>query len=68
MNTLTYRKRARKGIDHTSDGVIYVHHFGTGWQELVFTDHATAERFARANGAEFRRDQAAAADAAGGDV
>ncbi len=52
MATLTYRKRARKGVDHTTDGVVYVHHFGTGFQELVFTDHASAARFAAANGCE----------------
>ena len=45
--TLTYTKRARKGIDHVTEGVVYVHHFGTGWQELVFSDHASAARFAQ---------------------
>ena len=54
MATLTYRRRARKGVDHTSDGVLYVHHFGTGFQELVFADHAAAARFAAANGCELR--------------
>lgn len=43
--TLTYRKQARKGIDHTSAGVVYAHHFGSGFQELVFADHASAARW-----------------------
>lgn len=47
--TLVYTKRARKGVDHTVDGVVYVHHFGSGWQELVFRDHLCAARFAEAN-------------------
>jgi len=53
--TLTYRQRARKGITHTDDGVVYIHHFGTGWQELVFPDHEAAQRFAEVNGCEYRR-------------
>jgi hypothetical protein len=62
MGSLTYKKLARKGVDHTNEGVVYVHHFGTGFQELVFTDHASAERFAKAHDLEFRggRDEAQA--------
>lgn len=50
MNTLAYRKVARKGIDHITEGVIYLHHFGSGFQELVFSDHAAAARFAQTTG------------------
>ena len=53
--TLTYRGKARKGVNHTDDGVVYLHHFGTGFQELVFPDHAAAASFAKTSGCEFRR-------------
>lgn len=48
MNTLNYRSPARKSL-HGKDGFIYLHSWGTGYQELVFTSHADAERFAKAN-------------------
>lgn len=54
-STLTYTKRARKQIEHITNGVIYIHHFGTGFQELVFQDHAAAARFAELNACELRR-------------
>lgn len=47
--TLTYKCVVRKDINHTSDGVCYVHRFGSGFQELVFVDHAAAARFAERN-------------------
>jgi hypothetical protein len=49
--TLTYRRVARKGVDWPAPGVIYLDHFGTGWQELVFKDHEHAKRFVAAKGA-----------------
>jgi len=58
--TLTFRKQARRGIDHYADGVIYVHHFGTGWQELVFVDHDAAARWAAQHAVTIERDAQAA--------
>jgi hypothetical protein len=52
MMKLIYVKRARKGIDHVEAGFIYRHHFGTGWQQLVFSSHEAAARFAEHNGCE----------------
>jgi hypothetical protein len=52
---LRFTRRARKGVDHVSNGFLYVHFFGTGYQELVFDSHEAAARFASANGCELRR-------------
>jgi hypothetical protein len=54
MSSLTFKKRVRKNIDHTDDGVMYLHHFGTGWQELVFPDHMAAKQFAEEAGCEYK--------------
>jgi hypothetical protein len=53
--TLTFKGKATKNVQHVSSGVIYLHHFGTGWQELVFNSHDDAQRFAEKIGAELRR-------------
>lgn len=55
MNTLTYVKRATKNANGLQDGYVYMHHFGTGWQELVFSTHENANKFAAANDCEVRR-------------
>jgi hypothetical protein len=55
MSTLTYRAVAHKGINHICDGVIYLHYFGTGWQELVFSDHAAAKAWALRTHSEYHR-------------
>jgi hypothetical protein len=52
MERLTYKAVARKSVNHISDGVIYIHSFGTGFQELVFVNHAAAARFANQTGCE----------------
>lgn len=52
--TLTYLRPARKQINHVNDGVLYLHHFGTGFQELVFNNHAAARQFADANACAFK--------------
>ena len=52
---LVYKAIAHKNINHTTDGVIYVHHFGTGYQELVFADHAAATRFAQSRDMEISK-------------
>jgi hypothetical protein len=31
---LRFTRRARKGVDHVSNGFLYVHFFGTGYQPL----------------------------------
>jgi hypothetical protein len=45
--TLTYIRAARRQHDGY-DGVLYVHAWATGAQELVFADHEAAERWAQA--------------------
>lgn len=51
--TLTYRRKASKYSDG-SDGYLYAHHFGTGFQELVFGSHEQARRFAASENCEYR--------------
>ena len=41
-NTLTYH-RVSKNKDQP--GFEYIHHFGTGYQELIFTTHTAARKF-----------------------
>ena len=49
--TLTYIKEL-KGSKREY-GLLYIHHFGTGWQELVFQSHQQAEQFALAANCAF---------------
>ena len=53
-HTLIYRRKVRKNVDHINDGLLYLHHFGTGWQELVFGTHEAARRFADNNDCEYK--------------
>lgn len=55
MQTLTYRGIARKGQNHIDDGVVYIHSWETGSQELVFDNHDKAQRWAERNGCEYYR-------------
>jgi hypothetical protein len=41
--TLTYVRVARKAKDG-QDGFIYLHHWGTGWQELIYSSHEAAKK------------------------
>ena len=50
--TVTYQRVAKRGKDGT-DGYMYLHHFGTGWQHLIFYNHASAQKFAEREGARF---------------
>ena len=43
MNSLNYLK---KSTNSKQPGFIYLHHFGTGNQELVFNTHKQAKQFA----------------------
>jgi hypothetical protein len=45
--TLGYGRRALKAQDN-KDGLLYIHRWATGHQELIFDDEAEAERFAKA--------------------
>ena len=47
MKTLNYVRIARKQTDG-ADGFLYIHHFGTGWQFLIFASHEKAAEFANA--------------------
>ena len=42
--TLNYLRAATVKLDG-ADGFLYIHHWATGWQELVFQSHAAAARF-----------------------
>jgi hypothetical protein len=42
--SLTFIKNGKMN-DGKTPGVIYVHHFGTGYQELVFPSHEMANKF-----------------------
>lgn len=46
MGSLTF-------IGKTKHGMSYLHHWGSGWQELVFASHAKARAFATANNLRF---------------
>ena len=52
--TLSYVRKVRKKIDHLADGVLYMHHFGTGFQELVFANHDAARKHAQASLCEYK--------------
>jgi hypothetical protein len=58
--TLTYIRQANPSKDMlpvgkiTKDDMIYLHHFGTGSQELVMHTHKDAEDFAKANDCEHK--------------
>lgn len=54
VGTLSYVRKVRKNVDHVTDGVLYVHHFGTGFQELVFASHDAAWKHAQASSCEYR--------------
>jgi hypothetical protein len=41
--TLTFLRVARKATD-SYDGYLYLHHFGTGYQLLVFPTHEAADK------------------------
>jgi hypothetical protein len=43
--TVTYRRPARK-VNDGYDGFLYLEHFGTGYQELVFSSHEAAQKYA----------------------
>lgn len=43
-STLTYIKPATKANDGIN-GFIYLHNFGTGYQQLIFTTHEEATLF-----------------------
>ena len=51
-SVLTYQRAARRAKDG-HDGVLYLHHFGTGWQHLIFSNHDAARDFALKEGARF---------------
>ena len=42
--SFTYVRVAHKEKDN-ADGFIYLHHFGTGWEELIFPTHEAAATF-----------------------
>ena len=44
QQSLTYVRVAHASKE-VHPGVVYLHHFGTGWQELVFGSHAKADKF-----------------------
>jgi hypothetical protein len=50
MNTLAFMRPATKKKDG-HDGVLYMHNFVTGFQELVFDNHEAARKYAKADGA-----------------
>lgn len=51
---LTYRRIAITNKDGWN-GYLYLHHFGTGWQELVFKTHDDAVKFAAVNKVKYLR-------------
>lgn len=60
INTLTYQRQANPAKDTiasgpiTKDDMIYVHHFGTGFQELVMHSNGHAVKFAQENNCEVK--------------
>ena len=54
VGTLKHIRKVRKNIDHTADGVLYIHPFGTGFQELVFANHDAAWKHAQSSLLEYR--------------
>lgn len=44
MHTFIFLRIAKQKVDGYA-GVLYLHHFGTGWQELIFTSHEAAKGF-----------------------
>jgi hypothetical protein len=60
QGTLNYVRQANPSKDMlpvgqiTSDDMIYIHHWGTGHQELVMHSNAHAEQFAANNGLEHK--------------
>ena len=51
---LTYRRIAITNKDGWN-GYLYLHHFCTGWQELVFKTHDDAVKFAAVNKVKYLR-------------
>ena len=51
---LTYRKIARKSTEGVR-GVVYLHHFITGFQELVFSSHQKAQQWAHESGIVYQQ-------------
>jgi len=51
---LTFHVIARKGQNAQMNGVIYIHSWQTGSQELVFVSHEAARRFATDNSIEIK--------------
>lgn len=60
QGTLTYIRQANPKKDMlavgqiTKDDMIYLHHFGTGHQELVMHSDSHAETFAKSNNCEHK--------------
>jgi len=44
MHTLKYVRVAKAAKDGY-DGFLYMHHWATGWQELIFATHELANKF-----------------------
>lgn len=43
-HTLNYVRKATQKKDGC-DGFLYIHHWPTGWQELIFASHKLANKF-----------------------
>jgi hypothetical protein len=42
--TINYLRAATVKVDG-ADGFLYIHHWATGWQELVFQSHEAAAQY-----------------------
>lgn len=56
QHSLRYLRVAYKAKDN-ADGLLYLHHFGTGNQELIFDDEAAADKFAAGDNAKITHKQ-----------
>lgn len=55
LASVSFIRAAHPSRDIPGTGYVYLHHFGTGHQELVFPTHEAAQTFAEREGARYSK-------------